>query len=32
MLDILNKEEKLKIVLIYNHTEDVYDLIKLYPQ
>jgi hypothetical protein len=32
MLDILNKEEKLKIVLIYDNTEDVYDLIKLYPQ
>jgi len=32
MLDILNKEGKLKIVLIYNNTEDVYDLIKLYPQ
>lgn len=32
MLDILNKEEKLKIVLIYNNTEDIYDLIKLYPQ
>jgi hypothetical protein len=32
MLDILNKEEKLKIILIYDNTENVYDLIKLYPQ
>ncbi len=32
MLDILNKEERFKIVLKYEDKEDIYDLVKLYPQ
>lgn len=32
MLEILNKEERLKIILKYENKEDVYDLVKLYPQ
>ncbi len=32
MLDILNKEERFKIILKYENKEDIYDLVKLYPQ